>query len=505
MRLLLMRLFQVQLLLALTLFGRTSEAGQIEAGTSVQFERLANEATHFATNDIIANRWSEERRWPVGLLEEQQGVLRELRAASLDRGALLTLLEDSNPKIRTLALAALFVREDPHDLPLIARLVSDDAPTFPLLTHSLNSMGGRLPLSAFESSQTVGMVASAMIRSYLSAAGRGSSGVMPVASALPSSVFDEYWAERSSRTRCASWFLVKMRRATRSTSPLQPQYEADARRVLEEINALPLAERAWTLLYVRLDQAQLHAIVPDSELVTALEAVGPEALMNFLLLRPFSSDPDLGFVGLRPDDPRSGVFGAMSRLILEHASELLRPIDAEALRANATTDVQLWHGAAPLWLKAADRLQAELNPLRRAAELKVDLARRFANKDPSQPREQVIPAMELWHLRGMVEGPFLVDWFYSLDSHPKIFFLHAVDLEMHADTNALLKALVADRRLESIDWLVMKELLGSASRGLGTPLVDIREILATRPKVPEAWRNILRRHFDLVPDVADPR
>src|SRR2546430_5640343 len=32
--------------------------------------------------------------------------------------------------------------------------------------------------------------------------------------------------------------------------------------------------------------------------------------------------------GLRPMEPRSGLFSAMSRLILEHASELLRPVDA---------------------------------------------------------------------------------------------------------------------------------------------------------------------------------
>ena len=493
---------RVPLFLSLALIATPAESGQAQSKAAERLTQLAIVTTHFATGEIISNAW-HEGRWPSGLLEQQQHVLAELRAVCRDREALQASLANSDPRIRTLALGALFIREDPHELPLIAGLAYDNAATFPLLGISLNSMGGPLPLSAFESPQTVGDVAQAMIRFYLNAADRLSYQGPSFAKqpTLPSSVFEEYWSERHNRVRCASWFLVKMRRATRQTSPLQPQYENDVRRVLDEIDALPPVERAWTLLYVRLDQGQLRTLVPDPRLVAALkDVVDPDALMNFLLLKPFSTDPDLRFVGLRPMEPRSGLFSAMSRLILEHASELLRPVDAEALRANATTDVQLWHSAGPLWTKAADALQAERDPLRKAAELKADLAKRLTNRDPSQPRKQVIPAMALWHLRGMAEGEFFVDWFYLLDSNPRIFFLHAVDIEMHPDTRALLKAIVADSRFESIDWNVMKELLESASRDLGAALVDIREILDTRPRVPAAWRNILRRHFDL-PDV----
>jgi hypothetical protein len=493
-----MDLLRMPLFLSLALLASV-EAGQAQSRTAERLKQLAIETTHFATGDIISNAWHESR-WPSGLLEEQQHVLAELRAVNGEREALQVSLANPDPQIRTLALGALFIREDPHDLPLIARLLNDEAATFPRLGMAATSQPGRLPLSYFERPQTVGEVAQEMIRSYLNAANHppfDGAGPFDKPPRLPSSVFDEYWAERNGRARCASWFLVKTRRATRRAEPLQPEYEADARRVLTEIDALPPAERAWTLLYVRLDQGQLRTLVPDAELVTALQAVDPDALMNFLLLKPFSSDPDLRFVGLTPMEPRSGLFSAMSGLILEHASELLRPVDAEALRANATTDVQLWHSAAPLWMKAADALQAEPDPLRKAADLKADLARRFANRDPSHAREQVIPAMALWHLRGMAEGQFFVEWFYSLDPNPRIFFLHAVDIERHPDTRALLRAIVADPRFESIDWNVMKELLESARRDLGAPLVDIREILDNRPRVPAAWRNILRRQFDL--------
>ncbi len=259
---------QVPLLLSLAFIAMVAEAGQVPSNAEQRLERLAREATHFATGEIVSNAWHEERRWPIALLEEQRHVLKELQAATEEHQMLQSLLENQNPKIRTLALGALFIREDPQDLPLIARLANDEASTFPRLGMAATSQPGRLPLSYFERPQTVGNVAQEMIRFYSDAAdrlpfeGAGPFGRQPP---LPSSAFDEYWAGRSTRGRCASWFLVKMRRATRRTSPLQLQYEADARRVLGEIDALPPVERALTLLYVRVDQAQLRTLVPDPE------------------------------------------------------------------------------------------------------------------------------------------------------------------------------------------------------------------------------------------------
>jgi hypothetical protein len=88
-----------------------------------------------------------------------------------------------------------------------------------------------------------------MIESYLDAAGldprSGRREIGPL--------FEEYWAERQdrTRTRAASSFLVRMRRATRQTSRLEPEYRVDVNRVLADINDLPSTERIWTLLFVR--------------------------------------------------------------------------------------------------------------------------------------------------------------------------------------------------------------------------------------------------------------
>ena len=218
------------LVLLLSPLATTSWAAEGDQSSAVQqrFERLAASTSHFATDDIVTNRRGDSR-WPEGLLEEQQRLVAELRSVRDARKELQDLLHSPDPKVRTLALGALFIREDPRDLPLIAELLGDCAATFPRLSTSFDSRGGRLPLSFFESGQTVGDVAQVMIGFYLastfevSAFGRSLVPGIDLKE-VSASVFEVYWSKRSTRTRCASWFLVKMRRATRATSPLQPQY-----------------------------------------------------------------------------------------------------------------------------------------------------------------------------------------------------------------------------------------------------------------------------------------
>jgi hypothetical protein len=72
-------------------------------------------------------------------------------------------MKHTDPKVRTLALGAIFQREDGHDLPLIATLINDSAQTFPNLHESMNQQAGPRPIAELESPQTVGQVAQAML------------------------------------------------------------------------------------------------------------------------------------------------------------------------------------------------------------------------------------------------------------------------------------------------------------------------------------------------------
>lgn len=498
-----MRHFLLRLILAsLTTAASTGEAYQGQPSVQQRLERLAARTTHFATNDIVRNRWSE-RRWPAGLLDEQQNVLAELRAASGLLQVLQDLLRNPDPRVRTLALGALFIREDPRDLPLIAGLLGDRAPTFPRLSTSLDSRGGELPLSFFESEQTVGDVAQVMIGFYLASAFKVSTfGVGVELKDISVPAFETYWAERSSRARCASWFLVKMRRATRDTSPLQPQDEADVRRVLAEIDALPSAERAWTLLYVRVAQSQLAALVPNATMVTALKVVGPDALMKMLRRERISDDPDL----LAPARP-SWILPHTSavRFILAHAPELLRASDADAVLAS----VEGYHPGPNFeyqteWIAASARLQGLLNPTAATQSLKAGI-QRIQLTHIIGVKDQATLAFALWQMRGATERVYLTDWFYAalLRSPDEQYFLRDIEKENRPDTSRLLGALVDDARFEQMGWSALSRILEMVNKTLSSPLVEQNTINrysppSQRPGQQEtfaAWRRLLRQHF----------
>lgn len=483
-------------------------------------ETIANSMTHFATGAILNNR--PLRRWDVSpnLLDEQARLQSDLRAIGDEPGALRLLLRDSDARVRTVALGALFMREDPHDLRSIAALMGDDAPTVPDLHNSMNAAFGINALTALESPQTVGSVAREMVRFYLDAAHvpptgpvTDSSGyavdshgyrstIRSASTAELQATFDAYWAERKNRANCASWYLVKLMRATRQTEPIQPQYQADIDVVLAKIRALPLPDRDWTLYFAVFGGGipRANDVVSDATLLAAGKSIGPDALMNFLLIKPFSSDPDLHFTG-SDFDPRNELYVPISRFILRHATDLLRPTDASALRANATNELQRWNSTTPLWMAAADALQPIHDPVRAATRMKAEIEKFSSIPDRDNQHQQVALATALWHLRGASETDFLVKWFYTLPSKSasnRTEFLVHVEEEGRPDTPLFLKRLVADPNFDTTDWIVImriRDLVGADRAGL--PLSAGVLDAGSSEAVLASWRNVLRRHFGI--------
>ena len=483
---------------SLVAISRADAASQATSNLTQRFERLAVETSHFATGDIVWNR-SSERRWPVRLLEEQQKVLKELRSAGEKRQEVVGLLQHGDPKVRTLALGALFVREDPRDLPLIASLLGDGAETLPRLGASDASMGGPLPLSNFESRQTVGDVAQTMISVYLTAAGQVSLSVgspfdKPTVSP---SAFDKYWSERRDRSHSASWFLVKMWRATRRTTPLQQQYESDVRRVLSEIDRLPPDGRRWTLFYVRTSEGYIAPLVSDATMVATLRTLGPEALMTVVRRQSPTDDPDL-----RPENPASH---GMTAFILAHAPSLLRPSDAAAVLASAEAYRQIDNNtrfvAAAARLRGLEDLQGAATSLKTQIQA-IPLTRTLG------PRDQATLAFALWQMRGAAERPFLIEWFYTMlpvraSPSDLEMFLRAVEKEGRPDTMPLLAGIVGDQRFDTVGWIPLARILEIVNPTLRAPLVETRVISNYSPssqrpdeaEVLAGWRTLLRQHF----------
>ena len=166
------------LCLALVLGGLRSNCFGATDTTQARLERMATNYSHFSLETVIKNRplrlWGVMAgpqsgasglvvRKPNPLVEEQTRLVHELRSVDGDSPALAALLKHPEPKVRTLALGAIFQREDGHDLPLIAGLIDDPALTFTNLHESWSSMGGPQPMSAVENVQTVGQVAREML------------------------------------------------------------------------------------------------------------------------------------------------------------------------------------------------------------------------------------------------------------------------------------------------------------------------------------------------------
>lgn len=317
-----------------------------------QMEAAIETYAHFATSDIISNR-PTDREWPATLITEQAKLLVDLQTWGGKPESLRALIGHRDPKVRTLVLGALFLREDPQALPLMASLVADTSPTFPHAHQSRNAAGFTGDLKEILDPQTVGQVAQAMVVVYRRAA--------PLRHDCK---FDEYWRARSGRQSCASWFLVKMNRATRNTSPPQPQYQRDVERVIYEIKALPLAERAWTQVFLRCQSStELDATLTDIICIAALKAIGPDEIVRFLERRRVTDDPDLWFDNLEHESSR--VHSLMAHFILRHADELLRVQDAPALLAREEFErktPQTSIGVSPYWAAAAAELTSEGDP-----------------------------------------------------------------------------------------------------------------------------------------------
>ena len=258
-----------------------------------EFEAAANRYTHFATDDFVKNREIRLDNWYKKLqklAQQQTDLAKDLERWGKQPELVRKLNKHPDPKVRTLVIATLYARLDPTDLVYIASVRKDNAPTFKYLHHPRSAGGYTGDLTEIEDPQTVGDVAGKMLLEYFEAAGEG--GDMEIEQCD----FNKYWSVRANRKTCASWFLVQVKYATRSTSPLQPQYRNDVAAAIAKIKALPLNERAWTQLFIRTRGfTDIEDYLSEADCLAALKEVGPDQIMKFLKCESVVDDPDLNF------------------------------------------------------------------------------------------------------------------------------------------------------------------------------------------------------------------
>jgi hypothetical protein len=300
-----------------------------------ELEELAKTLAYFSNYDFVANRFDDSGIPPKMAADYRRGIGR-LVSRNYEVKVLVELLRHDNPRVRTLAAAALYARLDPKLLPHIAPLTKDTAETFP--THrppSYTQSDSPPPLVK----QKVGEAVGTMVRMYLGGAG--------------SFDFPDYWAKRKDRTHCASWFAVQLYWADGGTFPTPPERVEAVKRVRRKIDRVPEPDRTFILLWLVGVWRPNDALATEGELVEACRKLGPDPLVKLLSREIPSDDPDL-----QPRPSNNDRYGQMMRFVLRHP-DLLRPEDADMLltrarweadyRKHGITDPLLttdWHTAA---------------------------------------------------------------------------------------------------------------------------------------------------------------
>ena len=426
-------------------------AAALQAGsTTAAFERAAEETGRFVDVSCVVYDRADDSR----LCGAQAGA--SLRGP-YPIADLEALTHHANPKVRTLALVHLFAMGDPKALPIIFALTGDKGATFDAHMAESNAYavaGKEVPKTPL----TVGTVAEHMLNFYLERAGYsyGSAGT----SGCPG--FDDYWQKRKERTALASWLIVQLDRATQGISPIPANRAAKFAALRDRIQRIAGGDRLWYSLLVGTGEGG-DRVFSESETLASAKALGPDRLMELLLVRAPASDPDLVPVG-RPDTcGATDVGGHMRRFVLERAALLLRPSDADVLLQSPSASQALWAIAA-----------AALRPDRAESILKPAIAK--LDRDVLG-WDQARMAAALPRIAGDAHVPYALDWFYGRKpdepiSNAQEIFINEVVERGGTRGRALLAALIADRRFDAISTSALRRLIAILNTWMPKPLVE---------------------------------
>jgi len=414
------------------------------------FDAAASKLKFLAADDLLYDRFPDRVNPPEDRDEHNRIV-----AALFDRhdsaDALLSLLKDPNPKVRTLAVAALDHLGEAKVLPQLFALCDDRAPTLPHPGLVAMIPGMERDVTPLEP-QTVSDFPKAIVRRYLTAA--GPSGDVEQ--------FPAYWEARKGRAYCASWFKVRLERATQGVRPVPAGRAAQVDALRDEIDRLAQPDRAWTILY--LDAGADHVLFGDAACLAAAKSLGPDALLTTLNGKCPSDDPDLHAADA-DNDPTT----AMQLWALRHARELFRPGDAEAI-------LKLQRLHTPWYAIAA----ANLDP-NRAGSIIGSAFRVFSRHGYADAWARSDLAIARWQLKGLAVAGETVNWFYAETlkdegvPHSRVKFLQALDPKS-LESRAMTAALVNDPRFATLDWSSLKAMLTLINGWTKSPVVDPQEI-----------------------------
>lgn len=468
----------LHILTALWIFTSVASAETVDiTQTRDDFEKYAAGLSYLPVGEVIYDRPG------YGLIEvpsekrnEYSNVIEKITDRAYSGKVLILLLDDVDPRIRTLAAVALFDREDPSLLPFLLRLCGDDAETFPQyepMSIASPDSGVRPP----PMKRTVGDVVKRMIRFYLEKSGIDYS---------TENDFSKYWQARKDRSYTAGWFAVQLARASHGISPTQNDTLERIHAVRKRIDLLPKDDRTWILLWLNGEEGS-DALVTESELIEGCKALGPDKLLLMLQNQIPSDDPDL-----QPRPGNNWFYRRMSIFVLRHAEQFFRPGDSDSL-----LECELWQRdyqkrqisdptITSWWAVAAARLKPA-----RASEILHSAMDRFQGEYVADERSNLCVA--LWQLAGRSELEFIANWFY--EEHPqrgqfpncRASLIQAMGKE--ANGREVVARVVWDERFENADWQSLEQLVRVVNTWLKSPIV-------TEEEIQSAWHPFGQAHFD---------
>ena len=372
-----------------------------------QFETVARKIKIFATSDYVHNRDATF----IGDAESTNVAVRSLlRPARRDRSrypwtddpwfrSVADLLEHEDPRVRTLAMLAIYHTRDPAAIDRLAGRLSDQALTFPkpefVALPSFNADGSLQETPVLD--QSVADVAESMLRSMIAP----SLSNWRLDGKYRDSTLDRFWLDRRGRDHWIGWFVFELGQATRHQSQVLPDTAGLVGDVIRKIQRLPPIEREITLLAVfgspddRLRIKQAGYYDGQEMLRYAAIRLGPDRLLRLLAGEALIDDPDL---------PKH--LPTIQRYIYEHATTNLRPSDQATVLELARQQSR-----ADAYIAAA-----RLAPTTAAAVLREAFA---VKQGKYEGGSRVRIMIALWQLEGNDEADYLIDWFFD-DQSPRL-------------------------------------------------------------------------------------
>lgn len=456
-----------------------AKAAELEKAQA-EFETLARQLPNLDLDSVLYDRLESRSKWWPETGEVHQRVLEKVTDVAYTKETLLKLLKHEDAKVRTLAAVALFDREDPSVLPALVELCDDDAATFPAYIAFAYASFDLPKKDPPTTKQTVANVASKMVAFYM-----GRAGFHYGVKHKTEPGFAEYWEARKDRSHCASWFAVKMARASQSSFPVREARIPLIREVRQQIDQLPPDEQAWNLLWLYEEDGS-QSLITEEEMVEACQALGPEKLLRMLQNDIPSDDPDL-----QPRPRGNSPYNLMRMFVLRHADQLLRLEDADALLACERWQRDyLKHGISdplinPWWAIAAAHLQPN-----HASRILHSAMQRFQGEFDASFQAAI--AIALWQLCGTAEKDFIVDWFYEV-APERGAFPHCRGqfvLAMQKETNGreVVTQIIQDKRLDHLDWQSLHRLVRAVNALEEKPIF-------TQDQLRQVWHPLGEGHY----------